>query len=251
MKTRRESSRSLTEEDKKRYDRQIIIDDFGEKGQEKLKSTTVLVAGAGGLGSPASIYLAVAGIGKIRIVDSDKVELSNLNRQILHWDKDIDRPKAEVAGEKLREWNRSIEVEAINEDITEETIEKFVDGCDLIVDGMDNYPTRYILNKAALENRIPFFHAAVRGMQGQLTTIIPGETACLRCIIPTPPPPEKFPVLGATPALFGCIQAHEVIKYVVGNQDLLKNELLIINEGTDFTRVKVERNPSCKDCGSI
>lgn len=240
----------LSERDQVRYDRQIMIEGFGEEGQRKLKSTTALIAGAGGLGSPAAIYLAVAGIGKLKIVDNDKVELSNLNRQILHWDEDVGRSKASVAEETVGKYNEDIEVEAIDKEITDGTIGELVDGCDLIVDCMDNYPTRYVLNRASLRNEIPFFHAAAYGMRGQVTTIIPGKTACLKCIVPTPPPPEKFPVLGATPGLLACIQAHEVIKYVVGKGDLLENEFLIVNEGMDFDRVELQKNPECEACGS-
>lgn len=241
----------LSERDEERYDRQIMIDGFGKKGQRRLKSTTALVAGAGGLGSPVLIYLAVAGVGKLRIVDNDEVELSNLNRQVLYGDEDIGRGKAEVAQEKLRGINGDIDIQAVSREITDDSIGDLAKDCDLIVDCMDNYPTRYVLNRAALKNEIPFFHAAVSGMQGQATTIIPGETACLKCIVPTPPPPEKFPVLGATPGLLGCIQAHEVIKYVVGVGELLKNELLIVDEGTEFSKVEVQRNPKCEECGSL
>lgn len=246
-----DSETELTDGDRERYDRQIMIDEFGEEGQRKLKSATAFIAGAGGLGSPASIYLAVAGIGKIRIVDNDKVELSNLNRQILHSEDDVGRSKAEVAKEVLRNFNNDIEVEAFSEEITDDSIEKLVDGSDFIVDCMDNFPTRYVLNRAALKMDIPLFHAAVSGMRGQATTIIPGETPCLKCIVPNPPPSGKFPVLGATPGLLACIQAHEVIKYVVGIGNLLKNELLIISEGAEFEKVEIKRNPECEACGSV
>lgn len=242
--------KELIERDRERYDRQIMIDGFGEEGQRKLKSTTALIAGAGGLGSPASIYLAVAGIGKIRIVDNDKVELSNLNRQILYSEEDGGRSKAEVAKDTLRKFNNDIEVEAFNDRITDDSIEELVSSCDFIVDCMDNFPTRYVLNRAALKKDIPLFHAAVSGMRGQATTIIPGETPCLRCIVPSPPPSEKFPVLGATPGLLACVQAHEVIKYVVGIGSLLKNELLIVSEGAEFEKVEIKRNPKCEACGS-
>lgn len=241
----------LTDRDGERYDRQILIDDFGEEGQKKLKSTTAFVAGAGGLGSPVSIYLAVAGIGKLRIVDDDKIELSNLNRQILYGEGDIGKAKAAVSERALRKINADIEIETINSEITDDSIGDLTDGCDLIVDCMDNYPTRYVLNRGAIDKRIPLFHAAVEGMGGQAMTIIPGETPCLRCLIPNPPPSGKFPILGATAGLLATIQVHEVVKYVVGIGDLLKNELLIVNEGLEFEKVEVQKNPNCEACGMV
>lgn len=242
---------SLNERDKERYDRQIMIQNFGEEGQRKLKSTTALVAGSGGLGSPAAIYLAAAGIGKIRLVDNDVIELSNLNRQVFYGDNDIGNRKVEVAGRKLNELNKDIEVETIDERITEDNISDFTKDCDLIVDCMDNYETRYILNRAAINEEIPLFHAAVEGMYGQATTIIPGETPCLRCIVPSSPPSEKFPVLGATPGLLATIQVHEVVKYIVGIGSLLKGKLLVVDEGIEFNEVNIKRNPDCPDCGGI
>ncbi|KXB05343.1 adenylyltransferase [candidate division MSBL1 archaeon SCGC-AAA382A13] len=239
----------LSKEEKIRYDRQIMIKNFGKKGQQELKSTTALIAGAGGLGSPASIYLAIAGIGKLRIVDTDQVELSNLNRQILYQDEDIGENKAVVAKKKINKYNPNTEVEAIKKRITDENISKLRNGCDLIVDCMDNYPTRYVLNKESQKNDLPLFHAAVEGMNGQATTIIPGRTPCLNCIIPTPPPSEKFPVLGATPGLLGTIQAHEVIKYIVGIDNLLTNYLLLIKDGIDYNKIKIQKNPDCEICG--
>ncbi|KXB03224.1 adenylyltransferase [candidate division MSBL1 archaeon SCGC-AAA261F19] len=241
---------NLTERDKIRYERQMMIGNFGIEGQKKLKSTTALIAGAGGLGSPLSIYLAVAGLGKLRIVDKDKVELSNLNRQILYGEEDINKAKAPVLEKALKKLNKDIEVESINCNITDDTIEELVGGCDLIADCMDNYPTRYVLNRASLEKEIPLFHAAVEGMNGQATTIVPGETPCLKCIVPNPPPSGKLPVFGATPGLLACIQAHEVTKHVVGIDASLKNKLLLVSGGTDFEKVEIHKNPECEECGS-
>lgn len=241
--------RELSEGDLQRYDRQIIIDNFGEEGQKKLKSARVLIAGAGGLGSPASIYLAVAGIGELRIVDDDVVELNNLNRQTLYREKDVGKSKAEVAEEVLKSYNEDIKIEGIKEKITDDNIDRLAEGCDLIVDCMDNYPTRYVLNRASLEKEIPMFHAAVSGMRGQATTLIPGRTPCLKCIVPSPPPSEKFPVLGATPGLLATIQVHEVIKYVVGIGDILENELLIVENGSEFDKIEIKKNPDCEECG--
>jgi molybdopterin/thiamine biosynthesis adenylyltransferase len=242
----------LTKDEKERYDRQIIMRGFGEEGQEKLKRAKVVIAGGGGLGSPSSIYLAAAGVGTIRIVDHDRVEISNLNRQILHWDKDIGRNKVDSAAEKLRQLNQDVKIEAIEETINEANVSRLVAGFDVIVDAMDNLATRYLLNKAAIENRIPFIHGAVYGLEGRVMTIIPGETACLRCVYRGLIPQEKFPVIGVTPAVIGCIQATEAIKYLVGIGTLLTNRLLVY-EGLSmkFTELVVNRDPNCEHCGHL
>lgn len=239
----------LTEKEKVRYSRQMMIEKLGEKDQKKLKSTTALIAGAGGLGSSVSIYLGVAGVGRLKIVDNDRVELSNLNRQILYGNNDVNRDKAEAAKEKIEGFNKNIEVKSIKREISDQTIEELVKGCDLIVDCLDNYQDRYVLNRVSVEKDIPLFHGAVRGIRGQVTTIIPGETPCLRCIVLSPPPPEKTPVLGATAGLIGTIQTHEVIKYVTGIGSLLKNQLLLVEGGTKFSNVEIHRNLKCEVCG--
>lgn len=242
----------LTPSERERYDRQIMMEEMGEEGQERLKRSKVLVAGAGGLGSPICIYLAAAGVGKICVVDHDKVELSNLNRQILHWSKDIGRQKIDSMREKIQALNPSLEVEAKQENISEENISQLVSGFDLIVDAMDNLPARYLLNRAAIDNNIPFFHGAVRGLEGRAMTIIPGKTACLRCMYRGPIPEEKFPVIGVTPAVIGSIQATEVIKYIVGMGDLLTNRLLIYNGlKLEFREFKIKKNPQCAHCGHL
>ena len=240
----------LTHDERERYDRQIMIRGFGENGQEKLKRAKVIVAGSGGLGSPISIYLAAAGVGTIRIVDHDRVELSNLNRQVLHWDKDIGRNKVDSATEKLSQLNQSVKIEAVEEMINEANISRLVAGFDLIVDAMDNLPTRYLLNKAAIESNIPFFHGAVYGLEGRVMTIIPGKTACLRCVYRGLILQEKFPVIGVTPAVIGCIQVTEVIKYITGIGKLLTNRLLVYDGlNMTFTELAVKRDPNCEHCG--
>ena len=242
----------LTRDEQERYDRQIMIRGFGEEGQEKLKQAKVIVAGSGGLGSPVSIYLAAAGVGTIRIVDHDKVELSNLNRQILHWDKDIGRKKVDSAAEKLSQLNQSVKIESVQGTISEDNVFSLVAGFDVIVDAMDNLPTRYLLNKAAIENNIPFVHGAVHGLEGRVTTIIPGKTACLKCIYRGLPSEEKFPVIGVTPAVIACIQATEVIKYLVGIGKLLINRLLVYDGlNMKFTEMTVRRNSNCEHCGHL
>lgn len=240
----------LEADELRKYDRQIMMEEIGEDGQEKLKSSRVLIAGAGGLGCSVCIYLAVAGVGYIRIVDHDVVDVSNLNRQVLHWQKDIGRSKVDSATEKLKALNPSIVVEGVSETINELSISGMAEEMDLIVDAMDNMETRYILNKYAVDNGTPFFHGAVRGFEGRAMTILPGRTACLMCMHKGPVPDEKFPVLGVAPALIGVIQATEAIKYIVGAGGLLAGRLLIY-DGLElsFTEFEVKRNPGCKHCG--
>jgi len=242
----------LNDDEKKRYDRQIMIKGIGEDGQEKLKKARVIIAGGGGLGSPVAMYLAAAGVGTIRIVDHDRVELSNLNRQVLHWDKDIGRPKVDSFGEKLQQLNRNIVVEPVNETISEDNISSLVRGFDLIVDAMDNLPTRYLLNRAAVDNSIPFIHGAVYGFEGRAMTVIPGKSACLRCVYRGLMPSEKFPVIGVTPAVIGCIQATEAIKYILGVGRLLTDRLLVYDGlNIKFTELTVTRDPECEHCHQI
>jgi len=238
----------LTENELKRYERQIRI--FGVDGQERLKNAKVFVAGAGGLGSAISIYLAAAGIGGIRIVDHEKIELSNLNRQILYCDEDVGREKAASAEEKLKKINPDVSLEAISETIEENNVLELVGDFDLIVDAMDNFHTRYLLNRTAIVKNIPFFYGAINGLYGQATTIIPGKTACLRCIFPEPPLSMTFPVVGATCGVIGCIQVTEIVKYIVKMGSSLENRLLLwdgLNAKID--EIEIERNPSCEDCG--
>jgi molybdopterin/thiamine biosynthesis adenylyltransferase len=242
----------LTPSEKERYDRQIMIGEIGQEGQEKLKRSRVVIAGTGGLGSPIAIYLTAAGIGMIRLIDHDQVALSNLNRQILHWEEDIGRKKVDSARTKLRNLNSEVEIEAIAETVTEGNVSKLVNGCDVIVDAMDNLSTRYILNRCAIEKNIPFFHGAVNGFEGRVMTILPGKTACLRCMYRGPVPQEKFPVIGVAPAVIGVIQATEVIKYLVGIGKLLTNRLLIYDGlRVTFSEFTVNKNPNCDHCGSL
>lgn len=242
----------LTKDELERYNRQIMIEGFGEEGQEKLKQAKVFIAGAGGLGSPISTYLAAAGVGTIRIVDHDRVELSNLNRQILHWDKDIGKGKVESALEKLRHLNGTVKIEAIDEMITETNASQLVADFDLIADAMDNLPTRYLLNKTAIDKGIPFFHGAVYGFEGRAMTIIPGRTACLMCVYRGAAPEGKFPVIGVTTAVIGCIQAMEVIKYIIGIGELLTNRLLIYDGlNLKFSEFKVKKDQNCAHCSHL
>lgn len=240
----------LNSDELQRYDRQIMLPEIGPAGQEKLKSARVLVAGAGGLGSPICVYLAAAGVGTIRVVDHDRVDLSNLNRQVLHWNRDVGRRKVDSAGEKLGNLNPDITLELLGETIGEENITQMTADVDLIVDAMDNLPTRYLLNRTAIARGIPFFHGAVYGFEGRAMTIIPGEGACLRCMYRGDVPAEKFPVIGVAPGVIGCIQATEVMKYILGVGDLLINTLLVYDGlSLEFTKFTVQRNPECDHCG--
>ncbi len=239
---------SVDEAELTRYARQIKI--FGVEGQKKLKEVKVTIAGAGGLGSVSAAYLTVAGIGTLQVVDDDVVELSNLNRQILHWEKDIGRGKAESFEKKLSKMNSEVDVTVLHQRIDEDSVADIVNDSDAIVDAMDNFHTRYLLNKVALQKNIPFFHAGVYGFEGQVTTIIPGQTACLRCIFPEAHPPETFPIVGTTCGVIGSIQATEVVKYIVGMGSLLTNRLLVWDGLESRTEeFAIERNPNCVDCG--
>lgn len=239
----------LSKRELERYKRQILL--FGEEGQERLKRSHIFIAGAGGLGSPVSIYLAVAGVGEITIVDMDTVDQTNLNRQILHTDRDVGKKKTVSALAKLRELNPDITVNAIDTTISADNVHDLVGRADGIVDALDNYPIRYLLNRVALEKKVPFFHGGIRGFYGQVTTIVPGETPCLECIFPKAPPKEVFPVVGATPGVIGTVQATEVIKYLTKQGDLLAGRLFIWDGLlAKAEEIAVERNPACPACGA-
>jgi molybdopterin-synthase adenylyltransferase len=242
----------LSQDELARYDRQIMIPEIGLKGQERLKNARVFIAGAGGLGSPVTLYLAAAGVGTLVIADNDRVDISNLNRQILHWQKNIGSKKVESAREKINSFNEHIKVEIIDETINDDNISGLTHGCDAIVDAMDNIATRFVLNRVAIKQRIPFFHGAVSGLEGRVTTIIPGKTACIGCMYRSDTKSGKFPVLGVTPGLIGIIQATEVIKYLTNMGELLLNRLLIY-DGMDlrFREFKLNRNPECRECNQL
>ena len=239
----------LSDRERDRYKRQILL--FGEEGQEKLKRAHIFIAGAGGLGSPIALYLAVAGVGTITIVDIDVVDQTNLNRQILHFDRDIGKKKTVSAEEKLTAINPDITIRAVNTRIDEANAADLIGNADGIVDAMDNYPTRYLLNEIALRKKIPLFHGAIRGFYGQATTIIPGKTACFRCIFPRAPPKEVFPVVGVTPGVIGTVQATEVLKYLLKTGDLLANRLFIWDGlQARAEEIATERVSCCPACGN-
>jgi adenylyltransferase/sulfurtransferase len=242
---------SLSREELERYDRQIRIPGFGVEGQLKLKRSSVLVAGLGGLGCTASMYLTAAGVGRVVLVDREAVELSNLNRQVLHWSSDVSRLKVESAAEKLRQLNPTVRVEGTSVEVNEDTVYDLVKGVDVVVDGMDNFKTRFTLNEACVKLNKPFIHAAVYGLEGRLLTILPRRGPCLRCLIPIDPPETRpLPVLGATPALMACLQAMEAVKLITGLGEPLIGRLIIFDGSTStFYEVAVRRSEGCPVCG--
>jgi len=234
-----------------RYDRQIRL--IGVEGQLKLKRSKVLVVGIGGLGSPIALYLAAAGFGNIYLVDSEDVELSNLNRQILHWTEDIGRPKALSASWKLRRFNPEVSVEAIKCRAEEDILRRFIARVDLVMDGLDNWKTRLLVNKVCVELGKPFIHAGIYGLYGQLLVVVPGKTPCLHCLIPKPPPEIRpFPVIGTTPGVMAMLQVTEAIKLITGYGIPALGRLIVYDGySMTFNELKVARKGDCPVCGSI
>jgi len=242
---------AFSHDELERYDRQMRINRWGQEGQAKLKSSKVVVAGVGGLGCPASMYLVASGVGTVRVVDAEKVELSNLNRQTLHWTSDVGDYKVESASKKLNDLNPNVKIEGIKAEITDYNVIDLVRGFNVVIDAMDNYATRYMLNKACVKEKIPFIHGAIHGLEGQMTTIIPYSTPCLSCIFPEPPREVRpFPVVVTPPATIATLQVTEVLKILMGIGKTLGGRLLIF-DGTDmcFQEIKIERNPNCVVCG--
>ncbi|MCP4714399.1 MAG: HesA/MoeB/ThiF family protein [Deltaproteobacteria bacterium] len=241
---------NLSSRELERYNRQIIFPEWGDEAQEKIKASKVFIAGAGGLGSPVSIYLAVAGIGTIRICDYGEPELSNLNRQILHDDSRIGINKAVSAKQTLEQLNPDISVTALTKKITADTVDDLIGDVDIIMDCLDNFDTRHILNRYAVKHSIALVHAGVFGMQGQIMFIKPPETPCLWCIHAGSPPQVMFPIVGATAGVVGSIQALEAVKYLSGIGINLMDSLLIW-DGTkmEFMHLPQKRVHDCPVCG--
>jgi len=247
---------SLTGEQAQRYSRHLLIPEVGERGQHRLLQSKVLLIGAGGLGSPAALYLAAAGVGTIGIVDSDVVDLTNLQRQILHTTERIGRPKVESATETIAALNPDVKVVAYAERLTAANIDRIIAGYDVIVDGADNFPTRYLLNDASIKHGIPVVHGSIYRFEGQLTVFKPGAGPCYRCLFHQPPPPELAPscaeagVLGVLPGIVGTLQANEALKLVLGiGEPLVGRYLLIDALDASFREVKLRRDPDCPACG--
>lgn len=239
----------LSDAELSRYARQLPLPGWGPDGQRKLTDARVVVAGAGGLGSSVLTCLAAAGVGYIRIVDSDTVEMGNLNRQTLYTTGDIGKLKAPAARDRLAMLNPDIEVVSLAESISGENLSDVVAGCHLIVDALDNLPTRLLLNEVAVSRGLPLFHGAVYGFQGSATTVVPPQTPCLRCLYQGAVP-GKVPVVGVTPAVIGTVEATEVVKFLLGMGDLLTGRLLMYDGlGMRFSEVKVKKDPDCQTCG--
>ena len=232
--------------------------EIGESGQEKLLAGKVLIVGAGGLGSPVSLYLAAAGVGTIGIIDKDFVELSNLQRQILYTTKDLGKPKTESAREKLTALNPDVNVVTHQVTFDKETASGLIKDYDVIVDCTDNFPARYILNETCAAQRKPFIHAGVYCFNGQIFTIIPGKGPCFKCIFHEPPSPESYPassspgILGVVAGILGLLEANEVIKILTKTGEPLVGSMLIFDASTSsFRKVPIPRNPDCPVCRDI
>jgi adenylyltransferase/sulfurtransferase len=244
------TGRTLSPRELERYHRQLILPGWGQETQARLLQATVFIAGAGGLGSPVAQYLAAAGVGALRICDAGRVELSNLNRQLLHADRDLKRPKASSAARTVRRVNPHVRVVPLQATIEESTIEALVGEAELILDCLDNFPTRQVLNAYAVRRSLPMVHAGVTGYCGQITFLHPPATACLACIVPESPPQEVFPILGATAGLLGCLQALEALKYLTGGGPLLVGRMLFCDgSAMQFQEVALARDPHCPVCG--
>jgi adenylyltransferase/sulfurtransferase len=247
----------FTEEQLVRYSRHIILPEVGGKGQKKISQAKVFIVGAGGLGCPVGYYLTAAGVGTIALVDNDNVELSNLQRQIAHSVKTLGVNKAESAKKTFESLNPDVNVIAINQRIDNKNILDLIRDYDIVIDGTDNFPTRYLINDACVMLRKPLVSGAILRFEGQVTTILPGDGPCYRCLFEEPPPPGLVPscqeagVLGVLPGVIGALQATETLKLILGKGRVLKGELLIYDAlKADFRKVKVPKNPDCPICGS-
>ena len=248
--------REFSPEQLERYSRHILLQDVGVEGQEKLLDAKVLIIGAGGLGCPVGLYLAAAGVGKIGIVDSDTVEISNLQRQIAHFMKDINVPKVESAKEKMLAINPELDIRAYQMNLMADNARELIREYDFVIDGTDNFPTKFLVNDACVMENVPFSHGGILRFDGQTMTVIPNETACYRCSFRSPPPPDAVPtcsqagILGAVAGMLGTIQATEALKFITGSGSLLTNTLLTLNaKNMDFRKVKLRKQNNCPVCG--
>jgi molybdopterin/thiamine biosynthesis adenylyltransferase/rhodanese-related sulfurtransferase len=246
---------TLSAEQKERYRRHLIIPEVGEEGQAKLLKAKVLLMGAGGLGSPAALYLAAAGVGTLGIIDMDVVDLSNLQRQVIHTIGRQGKPKTESAKEAISQLNPDVKVIPFQERLTSENVMRILEGFDMVLDGGDNFPTRYLLNDACVVQRKPNIHGSIFRFEGQVTTFVPGQGPCYRCLYPAPPPPDMAPscaeagVLGVLPGIVGLFQANEAIKLILGKGQPLIGRLLMFDAlGTRFQEMKLRRDPNCPVC---
>jgi adenylyltransferase/sulfurtransferase len=248
--------KDFTDQQLERYSRHILLQDVGVEGQARIMAAKVLVIGAGGLGAPILLYLAAAGIGKIGVVDNDVVDLSNLQRQVVHFAKDIKTAKVDSAREKMLAINPEIEVVTYQKCLRADNIREIIRGYDFVVDGTDNFPTKFLVNDACIMEGIPFSHGGILRFDGQTMTVLPGESACYRCSFRQPPPPDAVPtcsqagVLGAIAGMLGTIQAAEVLKFVTGVGELLTSTLLTFDAKTmNFRKIKLHKQKNCPVCG--
>jgi sulfur-carrier protein adenylyltransferase/sulfurtransferase len=240
----------LNSGERTRYSRQLKIPEFGEEGQERLKKSHAVIVGVGGLGCTSATYLAVAGIGRMTLVDFDVVELSNLNRQIFYGEDDIGEEKVLVAQRRLSELNSAVELVPIRAKITEENVLRMINEAQVVVDGLDNFGTRLLVNSACIKRNIPYIYGGVSRFRGSMTTILPGETACLACFYPEGSPGgEGQGVLGVIPGVIGNLQALEAIKIMIGQRPSLAGKLLRFNgDDVRFRVDEIRRNEACKVC---
>lgn len=246
----------FTEEQLERYSRHILLQDVGIEGQQKILEGKVLIVGAGGLGAPAALYLAAAGVGTIGLVDGDAVDLSNLQRQVIHFTPDIKKPKVLSAKEKIRQINPDVKVITYQTRAMAHNIAEMIKDYDFILDGTDNFPAKFLINDACVLGKKPFSHGGILRFDGQTLTYVPGQ-ACYRCVFENPPPFDAVPscsqagVLGAIAGMLGTIQAAEALKYLVGKGELLTNRLLVFNAlNMQFRTVTIKRNPQCPVCSA-
>ena len=252
-----EVSRALDSAKRARYSRHVLIPEVGEAGQLKLLDSRILLVGAGGLGSPAALYLAAAGVGTIGLIDADVVDASNLQRQVLHSTTAIGEPKVDSARRALEALNPDVTVRTFQERLTSENVDKILsEGWDVIVDGADNFPTRYLVNDASVWHGIPVVHGSIFRFEGQVTVFKPGDGPCYRCLFPQPPPPELAPscaeggVLGVLPGVIGSLQASEALKLALGIGDPLVGRLLLFDAlSAEFNEVQIRKDPNCPVCG--
>lgn len=246
----------FTEERLERYSRHILLQDVGIEGQTKLFESKVLIIGAGGLGSPVALYLAAAGVGTIGIADADTVDLSNLQRQVIHFTTDLNKPKVDSAAEKMRALNPDVNVRTYHEFIRAANIRQIIGDYDFVVDGTDNFAAKFLINDACVLAGIPYSHGGILRFNGQTMTVVPGESACYRCVFTAPPPAGAVPtcseagILGAVAGMLGTIQAAEALKFITGAGELLTNALLTFDaKDMNFRKVQFKRNPRCAICG--